>query len=664
MTWGDTRIDRRTLLGGTAAGVGAGLAGCANQGGPTDGEDGDGAGEQDGDAEDIQEGGTVVVGQSSDLQSFNIWSTGNEFGQTILDLIYERGLRFSPSERPIPGVFREWEVNVDNFGTDDPAVVATMLEGHTFSDGEEVTAGDVAFTHQYMEEQGTENIYQTPSYFEDVQADAEDGYTVSWFFSEVASDAVFRGPGQLIVPKHIWQDVADYTEYNPHTEGELIGSGPFVIGETNQGEFYEVIPRPKEEIPWNGMDTYPWLHPDGPFIDGVRVEIFQSEAAEFQAILDDQINLPVGGQTLEQAIQASQDDTLDVIESGTPSWVMDMYNLRRVPLDDVAFRQFLHKCYNQRWTVETQLQNIAGEKGEWLVAKPWEFWRPPEVRTMLEEADSDDPYAPTQYVNEKIADEDIVEPVDIPDLRYPGDSAEWPTPDQSTVDELRDFLLNHPKAEHDYSLGPAESEGTDSVDGQEIYVNGDPMGRAHTNNAGQPGQGPIEFNDYPPNLDPTGFERNTKIIKTVQATGVPTTRSSQPWPSTQPKVYQEENFDVMRQSWPNRRFLVTHLSWMLSGTSNQLDFESTESTTNWNGAGYQGADEMVARQDGMIELERRQPWVKQILAQVYHDQPQSVEVYARILQTVDTKFTGYVQGIGGVFSEDTLLNLRLAGESG
>ncbi len=660
MTWGTIPIDRRQFVGGAAAGLGAGLAGCGQQGGP-DGDDG-----QDGDtqtAEDVQDGGTLIIGQGNDLQNWNILAEGNAFGLLILNRIYEGGLRGDPeTDRPVPGLIRDWEVNLENFGTDDPAIVGHLMEGHTWHDGEELTAGDVAFTHRYMEEQGAAGANQTPSYHESVQADSDDGYTVSWFYSRVAANAFLAALGPPFLPKHIWEDVADFTQYNPRTEGEVIGCGAFEVGESNEGEFYEVTTRPKEEIPWNGHEDYPWLHPDGPFIDGIRFEIYQSQAALFQGIIDGEVHMGsgIGTRTLNQAIQASQVDNVQVIETSAPGWEMMMYNMRRVPLDDIAFRQFLSKTYNQRWTVENQLQNIAAEGGQYLVAKPWEFWRPPEVETLLADADSDDLYAPTQYVNEQIADEDIVEPVDIPDLRYPRDDAEWPVPDQPTVDELRDFLLNHPKAEHDYSLGPAESEGADSIDGQEIYVNGEPMGQAHTNNNGQPGEGPIEFNDYPPNLDPQGFERMTNWIRTVKSVGVPTTRSTQPWAQTQPKVYQDENFDVMNQEWPGRLWHVTHLTWMLSGTSGNLDADSTQSATNWNGAGYTGADEMIARQDSFVEPDRRQPWVKQVLAQIYHDQPQTVALYPKLMSTVSREFEGYIPAVGGVFNDSTFMNIRLA----
>lgn len=663
MARGDTPIDRRKFVGGTAAGLGLGLAGCV--GGDGDGDGGDGGGGEDGGdggtdtetgtgtPESPQEGGRPVFGMTTDLQSFNLFATGNESGLAVLNRIYDSLIITNPeTERFTPWILQDWEINIDNFGTDSPAVTGTVIEGHTFSDGTELTAGDVAFTHNYMIENEPTNINQVSDEMEEVVADSEDGYTVNWFLTDPISDLLSQNFLRPVIPKHVWKDVSDFLQYEPRSEGGLIGSGAFTIGNTTRGEFYELEMRPKEEVPWNGMDLYPWLHPEGPFIDGMRMEIFQSSSAEFQAVLDGQ--LATTDATLNQAIQAQRNDDLRVLDSPSPSWVMIQNNTRRVPFDDVAFRQFLAKSYNQRWTVETQHQGISAKGGHYLVAEPWKFWRPPEVSELIDE-DASDPYAAGEYMNEDLEGEDGVEPIDVPDLTYPADTAQWPK-EGEVVQQLRDFLLNHPKAKHDYSIGEARSAGTTADDGQEIYVNGEPLGGAHTDSKGNPNQGPVEVLDYPPSQAPQLFEINTQFVESLTAAGVPMTRESMPWPSIQPRVYQEENFDLMAQTWPNRQYSVGYLGWMLS-SGTQLDKNSTKSTTHWNGSGYNGADHLINTQDAMIDLEKRQPWVKQALVKLYHDQPQMVAYYPRVLTAVHADWGGLVRAIGGTYGDQTLLNM-------
>jgi hypothetical protein len=47
-----------------------------------------------------------------------------------------------------------------------------------------------------------------------------------------------------VIPKHIWENVADPITYQPVSEGKLIGTGPFMFKEYKPGEYFIVTANP------------------------------------------------------------------------------------------------------------------------------------------------------------------------------------------------------------------------------------------------------------------------------------------------------------------------------------------------------------------------------------------------------------------------------------
>lgn len=667
-----TAIDRRKFIGGVGVGVAAGLAGCgggpsdqgttAGPGGATETEEP--SGETEGPAEETTEatetpteegdlvyGGIPVQGQDSPPQTSNILLGGNEFGRVFLTMIYDNGLALNPkTSRPIPWIFTDWELNVDNIGTGDPTIVGTIRDDVTFHDGKKLTAEDVKFTQDYLHEQNPSGDYWVRESIEAVEVDSPKGTTVSYFLTEKDSTWIQSTVGNLILPKHIWENVSDYSQYEPRNEGGPIGSGPLKWKDSNWPEWVELEMRPSEEVPWNGDDRYPWLHPEGPFVDGVRFQIYQDTSALFQAVLNQEVDQTYFGVNIDRAVRAAERDYLQIREAWLSGYSMHAYNTRRVPFDDVAFRQFLGKAVNQKWIVENLNKGFSADYGDYVIPRPWKDWRPPDPDEIS-----------GGYTGEVKTDTTIP----IPDLSYPRDTAEYTVTDDD-VEALRNFLIGHTAAKHDYSLGPAVTDKSNAPDGQEIYVNGIPISEAHTNNVGEADQGPLEFAGYPPESGELGYEIVTKYINALRTIGLPITRTSVPWGTMFPKVYLREEFDMYTQPWPDNSWLQTHFEWMLSSNGADLELQY-DSVPYWNSTAYTGADEYIMPQLKLMSIEERKPWVKKAAAKVYFDQPQYVTTYPKVLQPVNKRWVGYTQRFGsngaGVNNPYNWLNLRKNPES-
>jgi peptide/nickel transport system substrate-binding protein len=135
----------------------------------------------------------------------------------------------------IPWLATEW-----SFSEDNTQITFKLNEGVTWADGEALDATDVAFTFNYLKQHeglaGTEGVRNVIPLIASVEA--PDATTVVFTFSEVNTPGLYDVAQQMIVPEHIWTEVADpvtFLNENP------VGSGPFNrVGEF-EDQYYEVL---------------------------------------------------------------------------------------------------------------------------------------------------------------------------------------------------------------------------------------------------------------------------------------------------------------------------------------------------------------------------------------------------------------------------------------
>ncbi|UOE43282.1 ABC transporter substrate-binding protein [Agromyces larvae] len=122
-----------------------------------------------------------------------------------------------PTDDPTP-----WLAESVEWNDDSTQAIITPREGVKWSDGEDFTADDIAFSVQLRKDNPELNI-DFPDQYEGVSV--EDGKVVVDFTTSqfVNRDKLYR---LLIVPEHIWGEVDNPVEF---TDDEMIGTGPFVL---------------------------------------------------------------------------------------------------------------------------------------------------------------------------------------------------------------------------------------------------------------------------------------------------------------------------------------------------------------------------------------------------------------------------------------------------
>jgi peptide/nickel transport system substrate-binding protein len=121
-----------------------------------------------------------------------------------------------PTDDPTP-----WLAESVEWNDDSTQAVITARDGVKWSDGEDFTADDIAFSIQLRKDTPELNI-DFPDQYGDISVDGNQ-VTVDFTTSQyVNRDKLYK---LLIVPEHIWADV-DPVQF---TDDEMIGTGPYLL---------------------------------------------------------------------------------------------------------------------------------------------------------------------------------------------------------------------------------------------------------------------------------------------------------------------------------------------------------------------------------------------------------------------------------------------------
>ena len=194
----------------------------------------------------------------------------------------------------IPGLAESWE-EVEP-GLD---YVYTLREGLTWSDGEPLTAEDVAWNINTAREQGWDNQISTVA---NIEATVIDERTVQLVSS--VPDPKLPTMDVYLMPQHIWEPIAtDYDAATQYAADDGVGSGPFFLSEFTPGQtvIMEVNP-----------SYWGWEGEEPPY-DEIIFRLFENPDAMVAALqqgeLDAAHGIPAGSwDTLEA------DESIEVVE--------------------------------------------------------------------------------------------------------------------------------------------------------------------------------------------------------------------------------------------------------------------------------------------------------------------------------------------------------------
>lgn len=320
---------------------------------------------------------TFTVALLDEVDSFNPFNGFQASSYEMWSLMYDYMIGYSMEDMsPEPALATSWETSEDGL-----TWTFDIREGVDWSDGEPLTAADIAYTYNRILDGGPE-AGNWGTYLTSVETvTAPDDTTVVLELSK--PNAVLPLLPMPILPEHIWSDVAEdevKSYRNEPTDGEaVIGSGPFRLVEgTAGGSTYVLEANPDY---WGGA----------PHIDRVAYRVYKSEDPAIQAIIKGEVDF-VNNITPIQVDALQGQDGIYALNGVSPYFEEVAFNTGAVDpesgeplgdgnpaLKDPAFRHALGYALDNDRLVESVYQGAA-VPGDSFIPSAYESfrWEPPE----------------------------------------------------------------------------------------------------------------------------------------------------------------------------------------------------------------------------------------------------------------------------------------------
>jgi peptide/nickel transport system substrate-binding protein len=313
---------------------------------------------------------TVALG--GDVETWNPFLGTVAESYEMWALFYDFMIAYKMEDMsPAPSLATEWETSEDGL-----TWTFDIRDDVDWSDGEHLTAADIAFTYNLVLGGGAAaNNYS--SYLNNVDAvTAPDDTTVVLTLSEPnASLPLLPIP---IVPEHIWKDVSKEEmktfQPEPTPEQPLVGTGPFIpVSGTPGGSEFRFV---ANENYWG----------DGPYVDEVEFRIFRSNDPAVQALIKGEVDFVEDITPLQ--VRALQDEDGITAQNGISPYFNEIgFNTGAVDtetgepigdgnpaLQDPAFRYALGYAVDTERIVEGAFQGAA-EPGSTVIAPFYPIWQ-------------------------------------------------------------------------------------------------------------------------------------------------------------------------------------------------------------------------------------------------------------------------------------------------
>jgi peptide/nickel transport system substrate-binding protein len=255
---------------------------------------------------------------TNEVDSFNPFNGIEVESYEAWALMYDYMISYSDKDMsPQPGLAESWETSDDGL-----TWTFDIRSGVTWTDGEPLTAADIAYTYNRILDGGPESA-TWGSYLTSVQTiTAPDDTTVVLELDE--PNAVLPLLPMPIIPEHIWsevdeQDVKSYSNEPESEEEPVVGSGPFELVEGEAGgNTYRFV---RNEDYWDGTAN----------IGEVVMQVYRSEDTLVQALKAGDIDFAEGVTPLQ--IKALQGDPTITAQAGdSPGFDEIAFNVGSVNL--------------------------------------------------------------------------------------------------------------------------------------------------------------------------------------------------------------------------------------------------------------------------------------------------------------------------------------------
>ncbi len=286
-------------------------------------------------------GGEITLSTIGTFDSFNSYIIkGNPAAGT--SLLYDT-LLTTNNDEALQTVYADL-AEYFQFSKDGLSLRVKLREGAYYHDGHPITAEDVVFTHEVLEEKGAPR-FRTRFYAEVESVEALDDFTVKFTAKSPESLQVLVDIATFpVLPKHYWQD----KEFDSTSLEPPLGSGPYKIADVDPGR----------SLRYERVDT--WWAKDLPQnlglynFDKIRYVYYRDSSISFEAFKAGDIDFMTISSSREWATGFKGLSSvekghlvLEEIPSTDPEGFSGFWlNLRREPFKDIKVREALLQFYD------------------------------------------------------------------------------------------------------------------------------------------------------------------------------------------------------------------------------------------------------------------------------------------------------------------------------
>ncbi|WP_460860855.1 ABC transporter substrate-binding protein [Nocardiopsis coralliicola] len=319
-------------------------------------------------ADEARDSMTVAISQPVD--SLSPFLAQNLISTSIFKMTYEGLIGYdAETNEPHPMLAESWEPSDDGL-----TWTYTLRDGMKWSDGEDITAEDAAWTFTtMMEDEGAATA--NGNYVENFEkAEAVDDRTLEITLDE--PQATMLSMDVPILPEHVWSEVDDYGSFNNDEDFPLVSSGPFTISghEANQSITIEANPE---------------YYGGAPEFDEVVFRYFADQDAQVEALRKGEVAL-VSNLTPAQADSLKGTDDIEVnqatgkrfqaftVNPGATTQDGEDFGDGHPALEDKTLRQAIMRAIDKDELVEKAYGGYAEAAEGYIPARYTDYYWEPE----------------------------------------------------------------------------------------------------------------------------------------------------------------------------------------------------------------------------------------------------------------------------------------------
>jgi peptide/nickel transport system substrate-binding protein len=607
---------------------------------------------------EVPRGGTITFGVSNTPKGLNPLAVSSAYSWILLDFVYAGGTYLDPYNFEVhPWVYPDW--TVENVDSGAPDVYFDVRDDLTFTDGEDLTIDDVLFSYQYMMDQKPARYLSSVEPIENIE-EADNDWDVHMKLTKPIGTYEVNQLAIPIIPEHIWTEVDDYQKYQPGQQApeRPVGSG---FGKVTK---YQADTSAKIEFQDTPLTSQQWvkdhakLRDGGPFLDSIEYKFFTGQSPLNQAFLQGEVDCMYGSMPASKVPDVQKAQGKMLVPGSDTGYGYFGYNLRRVPFDDLPFRQALSFLWDDVYWINRLNRGLAFE-GDFVIPPGYASVRP-----------------------------DLANDVDnLKDPRSQAFHFRESSPGIANIQGIRSFLTNgemitgeggtyvgqeypgsfsgvtasQSEPRHDYTFGPVKSSVLKNAEtDKEIRVDGKTIPEIHGR--------PLRYLMYPPQTVPELTEMDKEWSTQMRKLGIPVKTEVLSFNSLLDTVYAKEDFDLYHMGWTNTSpFGVSSLYGIFHSDNADPHGDGNDSAMLNNSTGYglfdyASADDMISEARQTMETETRNELTQKAAERIYLDQNYMVFDYSKIRWPVNSaKYAGFLQNIpspgGSYFPNQVMFGL-------